>query len=508
MRITKEILRLKEQQGLSVREIARSCGVAPATVGEYLKRAQTAGISWAQAQGMDEEELRRRLLALPEAESEARQSRPQPDWPRIYKELRRKGVTLKLLWKEYIAEHPHGYGYSQFCERYKKWAQTLEPAMRQSYVPGEKMFVDWAGQTVCIEASARGEAFRAYLFVAVLAASNRIFAEAFAHQRLEAWVSAHCRAYEFFGGVPRITIPDNTKTAVVKVCPYEPSLQRSYQEMAQHYDTAIVPARPRRARDKAKVETAVQIAERQILAPLRHRQFFSLEELNREVGRAVAAINAQPFQKLEGSRDSWFESYERDRLLPLPRQRYSLAYWVKAKVNIDHHIVVDKHFYSVPHRLVHQRVEARLTERLVEIFWRGKRVALHTRSYQKGRYTTIDEHRPQSHQRHHQWSPSRVIGWARRQVGPMCGKVVQTILESKPHPEQGYRGCQGILRLAQSVGTSRMEAACQRALRYELCSYRSIKSILKNHLDQQPQEESLPTEKIDHANIRGAQYYK
>ena len=509
MREVREILRLKHEAKLSIREIARSCGMPRATVSDYLNRAKVAGLSWAKVQELGDEELEARLLAVEQAESStSEEDPPLPDWSKVRKELGRKGVTLRLVWQEYIKENPNGYKYSRFCELYRQWANTLEPTMRQTHPPGEKAFVDWAGQTIPIEAGQKAEGLTAHLFVAVLGASNKIYAEAFSDQTLESWITAHCHAYEFFGGAPRVTVPDNPKTAVVKACRYEPQLHRSYKEMAQHYGTVIVPARPRRPKDKAKVESHVLIASRQILAPIRDRQFFSLAELNQAVRKRVSEINAQPFQKLEGSRDSLFESEEKHHLLALPRERYSLAYWIKAKVNIDHHVVVDKHFYSVDHSLIGEHVEARLDRNVVEIFHNGKRVAIHARSHLKGRHTTLEEHRPKAHQRYNQWRPSRIIGWARRDVGPVCGRLVKAILNSRPHPEQGYRACMGIIRLAQSVGTARMEAACRRALRYELYSYQSLKSILKNRLDQEFMDESGETNSIDHSNIRGADYYE
>jgi transposase len=423
----------------------------------------------------------------------------------VHEQLRRKGVTLQLLWQEYRQTHPEGYQYSRFCELYERWAKTLEPVLRQVHEPGQKLFVDWAGQKVPIH-QADGSVSPASLFVAVLGFSNLTYAQAFANEQLENWVAAHAQAFAFYGGVTRAVVPDNPKTAVIRPCRYEPVLQRSYQEMAAHYGTVILPARIKKPRDKAKAETGVQTAERQILAALRDHRFFSVGELNQAIGPLLEKLNAQPFQKLEGSRHSWFEAQEKDKLLALPAQPFELATWTKAKVNIDYHVVVDYHLYSVPYCLIHQVLEVRSTARTVELFHEGKRVAAHVRSDVPGKFTTLEEHRPKSHQRYLEWTPSRLVEWARK-TGPQCGKVVEHILQSKPHPEQGFRSCLGIIRLGKGVGPERLEAACGRALRFGACSYRSIKSILENGLEQQDQEPELPLHSPGHENVRGQVYY-
>lgn len=509
MRQIKEILRLKHQHQLSVREIARSCGLPPSTVSDYLGRAQAAGLSWPLPEGLEDQQIQDRLLHPPQAQPEAspptEPPRPLPDWPEVHKELGRRSVTLRLLWQEYRERFPEGYGYTQFCEYYHRWAETLEPVMRHHHPPGEKMFVDWAGQTVPL-AGADGTLSQASVFIAVLGASNKTFAQAFADQKQPSWIRAHCEAWAFFGGVARVTIPDNPKTAVLAACRYEPLLHRTYQEMAEHYGTVIIPARPRRPRDKAKVEGHVLIAERQILAALRDRTFFRVAELNEAIGPLLAKLNAQPFQKLEGSRDRWFETYEKTKLLPLPATPFELATWSQAGVNIDYHVVVDKHYYSVPHQLIHQTLDVRLTETTVELFHRGKRVAAHARNSQPGLFTTLNEHRPKARQKHLEWTPSRLVDWAAK-TGPQCAKLVEQILKDKPHPQMGYRSCLGIIRLGKAVGAQRLEAACARALHFGTCTYRSVDSILKHRLDQQPLEQELPLNSPDHANVRGGTYY-
>jgi len=342
--------------------------------------------------------------------------------------------------------------------------------------------------------------------VAVLGFSNKTFAEAFANEQLEQWIAGHCHAFAYFGGPARVLVPDNPKTAVIRPCRYEPVLHRSYLEMAEHYGTVVLPARVKKPRDKAKVETGVQIAERQLLAPLRDQRFFSVSELNQALRPLLDQLNAQPFQKLEGSRNQWFEAREKPALLPLPAQPFELAIWSKAKVNIDYHAVVDYHGYSVPYQLIHQELEVRSTATTVEFFHHGKRVAAHPRSYLAGKFTTLEEHRPKSHQRYLQWTPSRLVDWAAK-TGPQCARVVEHILKDKPHPEMGYRSCVGIIRLGKGVGQQRLEAACARALRFGTCSYRSIKSILENSLDRQDTQPELPLNSPTHENVRGQTYY-
>ncbi len=508
MRSIKEVLRLRHEHHLSVRQIARSCGLPVSTVGDYLQRAARAQVPWPLPADLDEVRLQEKLLACTPAEAPALPApdKAVPDWAAVHEQLRRKGVTLQLLWQEYRQAHPDGYRYSRFCERYRAWAATLEPVLRQVHVPGEKLFVDWAGQTVPIHDPASGEVTQAHLFVAVLGASNRTYAEAFADEKLESWIAAHCHAYASFGGVARVTVPDNPKTAVQRPCRYEPLLHRTYQEMAHHYGTVIIPARIKKPRDKAKAEAGVQIAERQILAVLRDHRFFSVGALNEAIRPLLAKLNAQPFQKLEGSRDEWFERHERSQLLPLPTIPFELATWSSAGVNIDYHTVVENHYYSVPHTLIHERVDVRLTATTVELFHQGRRVAVHPRSHLRGRHSTLDEHRPKAHQRYLEWTPGRIVQWA-HSIGPDCARLVERILAERPHPEQGYRSCLGVIRLAKGVGNARLEAACRRALHHGTCSYRSVQSILQNHLDQQPVEPELPLPSPAHANLRGSPYY-
>ena len=507
MRKTKEILRLKYELRLSNRQIARSCNVSRRTVAEYISRAEKIGITWPLPDETDNTRLEEFLFGKQTPFSGAKRTLPEMDY--IHRELRRKGVTLHLLWEEYLSENPDGYQLTQFCEYYSRWKKALHPTMRLSHKAGEKMFVDWAGQTIPVINPETGVCSPASLFVAALGASSYTFAEAFPDQKLPRWIAAHCDAYEYFDGVAKITVPDNPKTAVNKACRYEPDMNATYLEMAEYYGTVIIPAREYKPRDKAKVENAVQNAERRILAALRNQTFFSVAEVNKAIKKLLVKLNSKPFQKMEGSRLSLYEEIEKLVLLPLPEQRYQFSRWSKAKVNIDYHIQADKHLYSVPYRLIHQQVDVRLTDRTVEIFIRNQRVAAHRRSYVKGRYTTDSAHMPEAHKKHLEWTPDRLINWAQK-IGDHCSQAVKAIIESKPHPELGYRACLGIMRLSRDHGSRRVEAACRRALAFNTCSYQSIKSILKTKLDKEPlpgSEEPTPVSVREHENVRGEKYY-
>ena len=511
MRQIKEVLRLKYKLKLWLREIARASGVARSTVADYLRRARKAGLTWPLPEGLDQSGLWEKLFeeaSAYEAPSEPQPAlRPLPDWSTIHKELRRKNVTLQLLWQEYRQSHPEGYGRSQFCHLYRQWAGKLDPVQRHLHEPGEKLFVDWAGDKIEIREPGTGRTVRASLFVAAMGASHKIYAEAFVNEKLDSWISAHVHALEFFGGVPRLIVPDNPKTGVLTYCRYEPKLHRTYQEMAEHYDTAILPTRARKPRDKASVETAVQMVQRMILGPLRDYTFFSLGGVNRQIRRSLEQINANPFSHKEGSRNELFDRTDKAALKPLPQQPYELAQWRKAKVNIDYHVAVDRHFYSVPYHFVRRQVEVRLSSATVELYHETKRIAVHRRSDRAGAFSTIPEHRPKSHQRHVEWTPGRLVAWARK-IGPCCARVVEQILQSRPHPEQGYRSCLGLMRLARDVGPQRLEAACRRAVALQACSYRSVKNILQAKLDQLQEQSPLPLSPPDHENLRGAQYYE
>jgi transposase len=509
MRKIKEILRLRYDVGLRQDQIARSCNIGQATVHRYLERFAATQLKWPLAEDCDETELERRLFATRRGRPAGPvKDRAAPDFTALHGELQKhKHLTLQLLWEEYRAREPHGYGYSRFCDLYSAWKEKLDVVLRQEHRAGEKLFVDWAGATVPIYHREVGEIDSASLFVAVLGASSYTFIHATRNQNLWNWVDCHVRAFEFFEGAPRLVVPDNPRTGVDRACRYEPDLNRTYHEMAEHYGVAIMPARPYKPRDKAKVEVGVQIAERWVIAALRHRRFYSVAELNDAITELRDRINNRGFRKREGTRASLFADLDRPALQPLPTERYQLAEWKKVRANIDYHVEVDRHFYSVPYQLVGQQLEARFTASTVEIFHHSMRVASHPRSHAAYRHTTIAEHRPKSHQAHLEWTPSRLIHWA-ESVGHATAQIITSILETKPHPEMGYRSCLGILRLAKTYSAERLEAASQRALQLQAFSYRSLSSILKNSLDRQillePESNQAGPR---HENVRGADYY-
>ncbi|MHB8169618.1 MAG: IS21 family transposase [Thermoleophilia bacterium] len=504
MRKIKEILRLKAL-GLTNRQIAASVNAAHSTVNEYIRRAEVVGISWQSASQVDEAELQARLFKKPQLPAR----RAEPDFAYINQELKRKGVTLKLLWQEYLDQNPDGYRYTQFCHLYKNFAGHGKPVMRQSYKAGEKMFVDYAGQTMPITNPVTGEVSEAQIFVAALGASNFTFAEATESQDLFSWIGSHTRAFSFFGGVPGVLVPDNLRAGVSKSCRYEPDLNPTYAEMAAHYGIAVIPARVRKPRDKAKVEAAVLIVERQILAPLRNHTFFSTAELNRAMRPLLEKLNQKPFAKLEGSRALVFETLEKPALGSLPVRPYEFAIFKKARVNIDYHIEVERHFYSVPYQLVGRQLDVRLTAGVVEVLGNGKRIASHRRSHVRGGYSTKDEHRPPAHRHYQKWPPERLIAWAGK-TGPETAGLAQAILQRKKHPEQGYRSCQGLIRLTNKYPAERMEAACRLALVAGAHSYKSVKSILEKNLDQLSGETETGQKQLPinlHDNVRGKDYY-
>jgi transposase len=507
MRKIREVLRLVWVCGLTRRRAAQSSGLGRTTVREYVERAEAAGLGWAQVETLGEEELEARLypppVALPPGE------RPLPDWAEVHAELRHKGVTLALLWEEYRAAHPQGYRYSRFCDLYRQWRGRLDLVMRQDHKAGEVAFLDYAGLSVPVVDRHTGELRQAQVFVAVLGASNYTFAEATWSQGLADWIGSQVRAFEFFGAVPQVLVSDNLRSAVSRSCRYEPELNPTYQEMAAHYGVAVVPARVRKPRDKAKVEVGVQVVERWILARLRKRTFFSLAELNAAIRELLVELNERPFQKLAGSRRAQFEQVDRPAMRPLPAERFAYAEWRKARVAIDYHVEVAGHYYSVPYQLVGRSLDVRLSSATVECFERGKRVASHPRSSLRGRHTTVAEHMPRAHRDYAQWTPERLIRWA-AQAGPAVAQVVETILASRAHPQHGFRPCLGLMRLGQHYGGERLEAACGRALGIGSPSYRSVRSILEKGLDQKPlpDEEAQPPLPFDHDNVRGAAYYQ
>jgi transposase len=497
--------------GRTHREVSASIGISKGSVCDYVQRASAAGLTWAEEESLSDSEVEARLFSLVGRNEPPARAAIDFEW--IAREMRTPSVTLQLLWVEYRdavvarGDAAKPYGYSQFCDLYRSWRSKLPLVMRQEHRAGEKVFVDFSGTRPVIIDRETGTPTEVELFVAVLGASNYTYAEATRTQQLPDWLAAHVRAFEYFGGVPEIVVPDQLKSGVTIPDLHDPDVNAAYAELAAHYGTAVIPARPKRPRDKAKVEVGVQIAQRWILARLRKRTFFSVEELNEAIAELVEEMNARAFAKLEGCRRSAFEEIDRPALKPLPARRFVPAEWTKARVNIDYHVEYDHRLYSVPHALAKRPVEVRATATTIEILHDGLRVASHLRSY--GRYgtaTTTTAHRPKSHRDYGDWPPSRVIGWA-SSFGPNVAKVVEEILASRPHPEQGYRSCMALIRTAKKYGRERAEAACARALEIGSPTRKSVEMILKRGLDQLVVDASAPRSLGLHENIRGADYY-
>ena len=509
MRKIKQVLRRHFEQGASNRRIATSTHISRASVAEYLRRFQQSGLVWPLPDSLSDTKLEQ--LLFPPAVNIPASQRPVPDWQTVYQDLKniKNHTTLFLLWQEYKANPPHGYQYSWFCDQFRLWQGKLDVSMRQIHLAGDKLFVDYAGDTLPIIDRRTGEIKRAQIFVAVLGASHYTYAEATWSQSLPDWIASHQRMFTFFGGVPELLVPDNLKAAVSKADRYSPTINETYAELACHYQTAVLPARPYKPKDKAKAETSVLLVERWILARLRHQTFFSLAELNTAIAALLPALNQRPFQGRVESRQSLYDALDRPALRPLPATPYTYAEWRKARPGIDYHIEIDKRLYSVPHALVGLVLDVRLTDTALEVMHKGQRVALHPR-HGKSRFVTLTEHMPKAHQAHKDWSPERFLNWA-KDIGPASLQVVQGQLKDRPHPEHGYRACLGLLNLSRRYSRERLEQACARALSINSASYQSITSILKQGLDQLPlplaEEERDLTDLPAHTNVRGPHYY-
>lgn len=509
MRKIRDVLRLKFEVRLSHETIAAATGMSKGAVTNAVHRAVVQGLSWPLPPELDDS----RLEAMLYSQAAQRGQYAQPDYARMHQELKRKGVTLQLLWEEYDAAHGgRAYRYSQFCVHYHEYRGTLARSMRQVHRAGEKVFIDYSGDTVAVIDPNCGEILTAEIFVATLGASKYAYAEATWTQTLPDWIGSNIRMLEFFGSVPSLWIPDNLKAAIKKACRYEPEATSTYEDCARHYGAAILPARPYHAKDKAAVEMSVLLVQRWILARLRNRQFFSLSELNAAIAELLVDLNRRPFKKLPGCRAEAFESIDRPAMKPLPAVRYEYAEWVKAKVGIDYHVEADRHYYSVPHALVGEHVMVRVTDSTVECFFKGRRVAAHVRSYLKGKHTTLEEHMPSAHRKHMKWTPGRLLNWGQN-IGAGTRAVVQWQLENRPHPEQGYRACLGLLNLSKTYGEERLEAACRRALAIGSPTRKRIIAILKAKLDQHPDlfpaaDTAAVTASRTHGNVRGADYFR
>ena len=504
IRQIRQVLRLHLEAGLTYAQVGRALGMPKSTVGKFALLARAAGVDWPAAQRLSDEDLEAKLFqpAVPRAARHL-----EPDYALIHQELKRPGVTLQLLWEEYAQANALAYKYTSFCIKYREWAEVLKRSMRQVHVGGEKLFIDYAGQTVPIVDAATGEIRPAQIFVAAMGASSYTYACATTTQTAPDWVGSLIGALEFIGGMPRLIVPDQPRALIAQPDRYEPGVGRLLQEFCDHYSVAVLPARPGHPRDKPKAEAAVLLVERWILARLRNRRFFSLGELNAAIRELVVELNARPFKKLPGCRREAFERLDQPALRPLPPTRMPIVRFKRARANVDYHVELDGHYYSVPHRLVHKEVELRVSSTTVEAFAGQQRVAVHPYSAIKGGFTTNPEHMPASHRAHREWTPAKLIAWGER-VGAACAAVVRWQMEHRPHPEQGYRACLGLQRLARSYGAERLEAACARAQSIRSPKFRTVDAILKSGMDRQPSrpeptQNSLPL----HENVRGPDYY-
>jgi len=505
MRHVREILRLKLDLGMTHRAAAASLGISNGVVGMLMARWQRMGLNWAELKALPEDELEVRIFG-PRLSSHVR--RPMPDMLWLHRELQKPAVTLEVLHLEYLERHPDGFRYSRFCQHYKQWLARQRLSMRQTHVAGEKLYIDYSGRRPGVVDPTTGEVKEVELFVAVLGASSYVYAEATWTQQLPDFVGSTTRALEFLGGVPRALVIDNLKSGVTRADRYEPDLNRTFEEMAQHYGTVVLPARPYRPKDKAKVEVSVQVVQRWILARLRNRVFHSLGALNLAIDELLDGLNARVTKHLKRSRSQLFEELDKPALKPLPATRYEVAYWKESvRPNIDYHVDVFGHLYSVPHALRGEALTARATATTVELFLRGTRVASHPRSHRPG-HTTETAHMPSSHRAHAEWTPTRFIHWA-SEVGPATQQLVETILNERPHPEMGFRSCLGILKLAKKYGAARLELACARALRVRARSYHHISTMLEKGLESTPlpSDDAPPQLPLLHENLRGPDYY-
>ena len=500
MRKIKDVLRLKFDAQLSHQQIATALGLSKGVITKYVGLATAAGLDWAAIQDIEEVVLEQRLFVA----RECPRDHAQPDYANLHRELQRKGVTLTLLWEEYRAEFAdrHTYSYSQFCENYRQFARQLKRSMRQIHRAGEKLFIDYAGPTIALT-----DGSRAHIFVAALGASSYTFACATPRETMADWLTSTAKALSFIGGVPQLIVPDNPKAMIANANRYEPRSNDTVLDFARHYGTSVLPARARHPQDKAKAESAVQIVERWIMARLRHQSFESVEAVNDAIGPLLTRLNEKPFQKLPGNRASAFADIDAPALQPLPLQRYEIAHFKRVKVHIDYHIDVERHRYSVPHALVGQTLEARVTATVVEVLHRGQRVASHARNSRQGGFTTQVAHMPAAHRAHLEWTPQRLIHWG-QSIGPACAEAVTRLLARHKHPEHGYRACLGMLSLAKRYGKDRLEAACTRALQIGTCQYRHVSAILKNRQDQTAPVTADEWISPDHAHVRGPGYYQ
>lgn len=499
----KELLRLKFALNLSTRQISSSLAISVGSTQDYLARARIAGISWPMCEEISDQDIED--LLFPSSSGSKIDHKPLPDWHLIECALKQKGVTLRLLWEEYRLIYSNGLGYSHFCKHYCDFKQTIDPRMRQSHKAGEKLFVDYSGVTLPLTNRTTGAISNVQVFVATMGASSYTYAEAILTQSIPDWISSHIRAFEFFGGVPQILVCDNLRSGVTHSCLYEPNIQRTYEELGRHYSIAIVPARVRKPRDKAKVEAGVQRIEQRVLARLRNRQFFSVSDMNRAIKPLLEEMNRQPMQGFEHSRLDLFEQLDKPVLRSLPLHRYEIGIWSHARVGTDYHITFDNCHYSVPYYLNSQQVDVRASRNVIEIFYMNERVTSHVRITDKLGCSTLQEHMPEKHKAYSDWTNERMHAWLQEQGGSILS-VGEAIFAEQLHPLQAVRSCIGLVRLSENYGSDRLEAACKRALEMSSPCYSTIKAILEKGMDRTSSKE-LVKEPFQHHNIRGAEYY-
>ena len=511
MRQLRELLRLRYEANLSIRQIRASTKVSVGKIQSVLKRFEESDLSWPLPENLDDQALANRFY--PQSDVRLSHKKVEPDWSEVHQQLKGKTITRQLLWEEYTEQYPNRcYSYSQFCDRYDRWRKKLKRSLRQVHKAGEKLFIDYCGPTLPVVNRYTGEIKQAQVFVAVLGASNYTYCEATWSQSLPDWLNSHVRAFEFLGGLPEVVIPDNLRSGVSKACRYDPKLNPAYQQLAAHYQVAIIPARPYKPKDKAKAEVGVQIVERWIMAGLRHHTFFSLGEVNQAIKVLLVELNQKPFKNLPGSRLSAFEQLDKPALKPLPKHPYEYRDVKDAKVYIDYHVEYEQHFYSVPHHLVGEEVVLQASDRLVEIYFKNQLIASHVRKFQTG-MTTVPSHMPEKHEKHMRWTPGRFMNWA-SDTGPQVLEWVKQRFVEKDHPEQAYRVCLGVLNLARKYSNDRLNNACYLANLNHLNRYHHIKDILKYHRDQLVEQQALNMETTweetlpqQHENIRGAKAF-
>ena len=506
MRKLRDILRLKLHCDLSIRQINRSLRISVGLVSKIVKAAHALGLDWSAVEAMDERSLAE--LFYPKADTRLADKREVPDWVEVRMELAMPGMTKYLAWEEYAEKYPtRSFGYSQYCYHYSVWSKKQRRSMRQIHIAGEKLFVDYAGQTVAIVNSLTGEVRTAQIFVAVMGASNYTYAEATYTQALSDWVQSHARCFEFLGGVPQVVVPDNLKSGVTKACHYDPDVNPTYQQMAAHYGVAIIPARPYKPKDKSKAEVGVQIIERWILARIRHMTFFTLAELNQTIKALLEDVNNRVSKHLKGSRKHWFETIDKPNLSPLPLHAYEYTDIKPVKVNIDYHVQYDDHLYSVPHHLVGERIDLHAKFNMIELYFRGNLVANHARQYRYGT-TTTPAHMPKEHDIYHKWDKAKLVNWAKN-VGPESLNWVETQFHRKSHKEQAFRVCLGMLNLGKKYPHSRLDKACAIANQHKLYRLKQIKDILQSNQDKLHQDNADITSTLPqaHENIRGPQSF-